>query len=240
MSRPELELECERQLDAASYVLGALEQPASYEAHLADCAICQAEVAELQLVVDALPTTVPPATASEVLRGRVLATVRSEAELLRASGRQADEAPRRSTRRALRRWPALAVSASLALGAAAVIVAIALSAGSPARERVTPGQITAGVPGASASLRQRSGHAELVVSGLPQPAPGKIYEVWLSRGSGSPQPTDALFGVTTRGRGSVDVPGNLQGVKEVMVTSEPQGGSILPTSTPLIRISLRA
>jgi hypothetical protein len=64
-----------------------------------------------------------------------------------------------------------------------------------------------------------------------------IYEVWLSRGT-APEPTDALFGVTTHGSGAVAVPGSLHGVKEVLVTSEPLGGSLHPTSTPLIRVAV--
>jgi hypothetical protein len=49
-----------------------------------------------------------------------------------------------------------------------------------------------------------------------------------------------LFSVTGSGSGSVNVPGNLHGVKEVMVTSEPLGGSSRPTSSPVLRVVLRA
>jgi hypothetical protein len=104
---------------------------------------------------------------------------------------------------------------------------------------VTVGSV-ADVPGAAVSLRQVDGRAELVVSGMPQPALGKIYEVWLLRGASTFAPTDALFGVTSRGSGSVDVPGNLHGVREVLVTSEPLGGSSHPTSAPLLRVALSA
>ena len=88
------------------------------------------------------------------------------------------------------------------------------------------------------SLRQRDGHAELVVAHMPQPAVGRIYEVWLSHGPGDARPTNALFSVTGSGSGAVDVPNSLHGVKEVMVTSEPSGGSAHPTSAPLIRVAL--
>ncbi len=73
---------------------------------------------------------------------------------------------------------------------------------------------------------------------MPQPPLGEIYEVWLARTSASPQPTDALFGVTNSGSGSVNVPGSLRGVREVMVTREPLGGSSHPTSAPLLRVVL--
>jgi hypothetical protein len=74
---------------------------------------------------------------------------------------------------------------------------------------------------------------------MPQPAVGRIYEVWLSHGKDA-QPTNALFSVTGTGTGSVDVPNSLHGVKEVMVTSEPAGGSLHPTTPPLLRVALRS
>jgi hypothetical protein len=40
--------------------------------------------------------------------------------------------------------------------------------------------------------------------------------------------------VTAAGAGSADVPGDLHGVSQVMVTTEPAGGSAVPTSAPLI------
>jgi hypothetical protein len=46
--------------------------------------------------------------------------------------------------------------------------------------------------------------------------------------------------VTSAGSGAVDVPNSLHGVEEVMVTSEPAGGSAHPTGAPLIRVALRS
>ena len=72
---------------------------------------------------------------------------------------------------------------------------------------------------------------------MPKPVPGKVYEVWLKR-SGKPQPTDALFTVSSAGTATVGVPGSLNGVKAVMVTAEPDGGSRVPTSAPVIVATL--
>jgi hypothetical protein len=195
--------------------------------------VCQAEVARLQPVVDTLPAAVPSQSAPEDLRPRVLSVVRSEAELFRVAGHEADEPPRRGSRWRRPRGALLAWGA-LAAGAAAAL-AIALTAGSSQQTRVTSAHVA--IVGAHASLNQVGGHSELVVAGMPQPPRGKIYEVWLGRGA-APRPTDALFGVTSRGSGSVAVPGSLHGVKEVLVTSEPLGGSSHPTSTPLIRVAV--
>jgi hypothetical protein len=224
-------------VDAAPYVLGALETPESYREHLATCAICQAEVDELQLVVDTLPATVPSMSASRALRQRVLATVRSEAELLNAAGPQADRPPRRANRRRSR---PLTLAIAGAVAACAAVAAIVINSGSSPHERVISAQIATSIKGAHASLYQADNRSNLVVSDMPQPALGKIYEVWLNRGGASPQPTNALFSVTSRGSGSVAVPDNLHGVKEVLVTSEPLGGSTHPTSSPLIRVVLQA
>jgi hypothetical protein len=89
---------------------------------------------------------------------------------------------------------------------------------------------------AQASLQRIGSHAELIVSGMPEPPVGEVYEVWLNHASGPPQPTDALFTVTRAGNGSVDVPGPLQGVRSVTVTSEPLGGSSSPTSPPVLQL----
>jgi anti-sigma-K factor RskA len=237
MSLRESDFDCPHTPDAAAYVLGALEEGElrKYRAHLDGCAQCRAEVAALQPVVDDLPASVAPARAPDAVRERILATVRSEAALLHAAADDADRAPRpaRGPRRRIAIGGALAVAC-----AAAIALAVALSIGSSPGERVFQARISAGAPGARATLRQRDGRAELVVAHMPQPGVGRIYEVWLSRGAGDAQPTSALFDVTATGRGATAVPSDLHGIREVMVTSEPQGGSSRPTRQPLIRIAL--
>jgi anti-sigma-K factor RskA len=233
-------IDCPQCADAAPYVLGALEaeELRHYREHLPSCATCRAEVAELQVVVDELPASATPVLASAELRGRILTTVRSEAELLRAAGHQADRPARPASRRHPRRRLSL-VFAGVALAAVvAIALAIVAGGGSSTHEQVLQAHVT--IRGAHASLRERAGRAVLTVSGMPQPALGRIYQVWLSRGPGDAQPTKALFGVTSRGSGAVAVPNSLRGVKEVMVTSEPLGGSSRPTSSPLIRVVLSA
>ncbi len=235
---PSGHIECGRGIDAAPYVLGALSDQEEYRAHLEDCESCRAEVAELQIAVDTLPEAVPQVAAPRELHERVLATVRSEAELLRAAGSEAKPAPGRPARWRSRR---LSLAGSgLALGAAvAIVLVVVLGGGAGSAEDVRRGSV-AGIPGATAALHLVDDRAELVVSGMPQPALGKIYEVWLKRGSSTVQPTDALFAVTSGGNGSVAVPGDLHGVSEVLVTSEPLGGSSRPTSAPLLRVALSA
>jgi Anti-sigma-K factor rskA len=237
MSAFEVDEDCGERANAAVYALGALEDADVYREHLLSCTGCRAEVAELQLAVDSLPGTVTPARVPESLRRKVLDAVRSEADVLHAAGRKADRAPR--ARRTPARWRLLvAGSATLAAGAAALIV-LAVSSGSSNAVRVTTAQIATSERGAHGALRVTSGRAELVLGGMRQAPRGQIYEVWLSRGKGSaPAATDALFGVTRAGRASVVVPGPLRGIREVLVTHEPLGGSLHPTSAPIVRVVL--
>jgi anti-sigma-K factor RskA len=239
MNPRESDFDCQRLPDAAAYVLGSLEddEAARFREHLRSCAQCRAEVAELQPVVDELPLKVAREDASEELRERILATVRSEAAVLSAAGHAADEAPRPR-----RSWRSLLASpigiAATAAATVAIALVVVLATGSGGHDKVFPGRVSASAVGASATLRQHDGRSELVVSHMPQPGLGRIYEVWLSRGPGNAQPTSALFSVTSRGDGETDVPGNLHGIREVMVTSEPAGGSLHPTREPLISVAL--
>jgi len=180
--------------------------------------------------------TGPAGPASRNLRQRVLSTVRSEAPSYppaRAPTRRLQASP--SARR-----PRLAVLAVLALpliGAAALIAAATLPS---SHRRPAPAPLSA-----TAAARAHATHAqllvagartELVVSRMPQPPIGEIYELWLVRASSPPQPTDALFTVTHAGDGAVQVPGQLRHVREIMVTSEPLGGSSSPTSAAVLRL----
>jgi hypothetical protein len=216
--------------DAAAYVLGALEpvEAEAFRRHLATCAICQDEVTALRGVADALALAAPQLRPPPELRRRLIQAVR--AEPLPAGG--ISEHPGHRRRRG---HPALA-RGMLAIGSAvvlalAVLGAVKLFAGSPASQT-----INATVIGSSgtAELQRSGGRTELILSGFPSPPPGHVYEVWLKRAARAPAPTSALFSVTTGGAGEVAVPGDLHGVRQVLVTPEPDGGSQAPTHAPVI------
>lgn len=229
---------CPRSEDVAPYVLGALEQQEleSFREHLESCPHCRVEVAELQSVVDELAASAPAVGAPSALSARVLETVRSTAEVLNAAGHEADQ-PSRFARRERPRRFALAGAAAAFVAAVAVVLALTLGGGSSTPERVVLGQASGAASGASVSLHKRGGHADLLLAHMPQPGRGRIYEVWLVRGK-APSPTDALFGVSSAGSSAVDIPGSLRGVKQVLVTSEPLGGSSAPTREPVVAVTL--
>lgn len=220
--------------NAASYVLGALpdSELEVFRAHLASCAVCREEVAALQVVADALPAMAPHVSAPPALKKRIMASV---GEDLPAG---ANAKPARAARRFA--LPSFGLRPVMGLAAAAVVVAaiaIALISGgsSSTSTRVIHAQVLAAH--ASATLQVSDGHAELNIAGMPQTAPDRVYEVWVKR-AGAPQPTNALFTVTAKGRATVGVPGSVSGVKEILVTSEPIGGSLAPTREPVIIASL--
>ncbi len=227
----------------AAYVLGALPQSEEreFEAHVAGCDACQAEVATLRAAADALPASAAPVEPPPELRSRIMGIVRSEAELLRAAGPAADRPPQPVPDR--RRWwqgfglrPAVALAATAAALVIGGVAGFALNGGGDGvRNRVA----TVTAQGASASLRIESGGAgTLTVRDLPRPPRGAVYQVWLQRGTGAPVPTDALFEPRADGSASVAVPGDLQRADRVLVSTEPAGGSSAPTTKPLIVVAL--
>jgi hypothetical protein len=238
-STPERDLDCEHRLDAGAYALHALEEAEArtFSEHLHACPGCREELTQLQSVADALAVGVPRSDAPPTLAARVMATVYSEAELLKAAGHDADRVvPARRARRGL--LPAFASALALAAGLLIGAFAINTGSGSHASTSASTEVIRAAVavPGrrVTADLRKVGSHLQLVVEGMPAPPPGHIYEIWLEHGTAAPEPTDALFSVTKTGDGSVGVPGDLRGVSDVLVTAEPLGGSLKPTRTPVI------
>lgn len=230
---------CPRTDDAGSYVLRAMPDGEweHYSAHVADCQACAAKVAELDYVADALLNAVPQLKAPPDIRERVMSVVRAESELLLAAGPLADRPIQRRSARGLgllrlRPWPAAVLATSLlALG----IGGGALLAGGGESDPAARTIACASAPdGTSCSMRVAGDSAKLVLAGLQAPPKGRIYQVWLDRDNGTaPEPTEALFSVR-KGRASVAVPGDLRGVKQVLVTHEPLGGSEVPTRQPVI------
>jgi Anti-sigma-K factor rskA len=233
---------CERrEQDAAPYVLGALSEHEleSYRQHLGGCVECAVEVAALQPVADSLALGVVRVDAPPDLRTRLMAVVGGEAELLHAAGHGADIVPRRREGWRARLAPALAAAAAaLAAGLAIGALAIGGSTSTVTRTQTIEAAVVAPGHHATAVLRKVGSHVVLVLTGMPAPPAGHIYEVWLERGTQAPQPTDVLFSVTHSGGGSVGVPDTLAGVSKVLVTAEPLGGSLKPTREPVIVASI--
>ena len=231
----------ERWEDAtAAYLLGALgeDERAAFEEHLAGCPACREEVDELLPAARALPISAHPIDPPPALKARIMAEVEREASLLAAAGPQADRPP---ARRRLR-LPALRVPRLVpaAVAAALLLVGVGIGVGvtqlGSGTERTIQAQVTdrTAAPDAAAQVEVASDGATIVARGLPAPPSGRVYQVWLKRPGHAPEPTSALFTPSRDGTATATVPGNMDGVDQVLVTDEPSGGSRTPTREPLL------
>lgn len=227
-----------------AYLLGALTdaERREFEAHLAGCGRCRADVSRLRIAAESLPASAPPMTPPPELKDRIMTVVRSEAELLRAAGPAADQPPplAQDARRRGERRPLFGLRPALALGAACALLlvgglaGVALDGDGGEDARTLAGRVAS--PGGSAAMELRDGAATLRVRGMRNPPRGRVYQVWLKRPGESPEATNALFEVRSDGTASVAIPGDMDGVESVLVTSEPPGGSSVPSTPPIVTV----
>lgn len=238
---------------AAAYLLGALDETddgGGFEAHMADCPACRDEIADLRGTVEALALAAPPMAPPPELAARIMRTVQQEADLLRAAGPEADRPlhtrDKRSPWARLTAWmPAL--SPALALPAALVVLALGALAGgeladggsNPDGRQTVAGQVLDPNSAQDTHVELRLGRDEatLVAERLPQPPPGRVYQVWLKRPGTRPEPTNTLFAPRADGSAVAAVPGSLDGVEAVLVTDEPAGGSRRPSREPILLVN---
>jgi anti-sigma factor RsiW len=248
--------------DLPAYVLDALDADAQsrFEAHLAACDACRAELTAHRQTVELLPYGLTPQQPSVGARSLLLARARAEANgPTPAASANAPtprsvqptpiaDAPSRPARQ--RRFTLASLAAAAAL---AVVVAIGVMVAawgitgphpSPATAllaRLPGGQVLplagTGVPSASARLFvvNDGQRAELVVENLPPLAPGRVYQLWFAE-PGQPVRTGGTFLVNQAGTAAtpVTIPLPLERASAVAVTEEPAPGSPGPTGPHLL------
>jgi anti-sigma-K factor RskA len=215
-----------------AYVLAALDEDerAAFEEHLAGCPACREEVEQLLPAARALPVSVDPLAPPPSLKARIMAEVEREASLLAAAGPEADRPHaarkrRRFTWRVPRLVPAALAAALLVVGVAIGVGASQLGGGP---DRTITAQVS-GAPGATMALEIHDDEGRLTARGLPAPPSGRVYQVWIKRDGHQPEATAAMFMPSHDGAATASVPGSLEGIDQVMVTDEPDGGSPQPT-----------
>jgi hypothetical protein len=207
--------------DAAAYVLGALtpEESEAFRAHLETCAICQDEVDSFGPVGDVLGMAAPQLKPSGALHKQVFKEVRADARARKARSRHV---------------PRYRFSRPVFAGVMAGVLAATVIAGIQIASSGSSTRVFNATLGDAQMRLVGDSYAELVVHHLPQTKDNRIYEVGLEHSQGELAPAKALFGVTSSGDGAVDVSGSLKGIKAVLVTEEPAGGTKAPTTTPVI------
>lgn len=223
---------------AAAYALGALagEERLWFEAYLAGHPELNAEVDELGSVANLLALAPADQEPPAELRRGVLESVGAPRDVIRG------EPPRRSRRtepaRRFLRPEMLAAAAAFA----AVIGLFMWNAslrdqngdlrGEIAERRAVDmeGSGLASNAGGEVLLRGED-RAVLVASGLPPAPEGEVYETWIIR-DGVPEPAGVFQ--PRDGDAAAPVEGSMEGAEAVAVTLEPEGGSPMPTSDPIL------
>jgi anti-sigma-K factor RskA len=215
--------------ELSAYLLGALEpgEAADLERHVAGCEECAEELRWLRPAVQVLPETVERVEPPARLRANLMEQVRSEA------GGPETVSPSRETRRQwLRPWP-LAGLATVAV-VVALAAAFAISGGGSGGGATT---VVAGhSPGVTAKMVREGETGTLRLANLHQLPPGKVLQAWVRRGARIVS-AKALFEPNSDGTATATID-DMAGVNTVMVTAEPRGGSVQPTSAPIVSVAI--
>ena len=238
---------------AGAYAVDALDdaERAAFEAHLATCSECRAEVESLRAAASEL-SSLSEATPPAALRDSVLSSIRSVRPLPPVTG--AAEGPSDAevvpmTRRSLMRPVGWLVAA-----AAVVAVVVGGIAWSPWSDDAPPPTVAERVLDAGdATLVERQvgdatakvvvsrsvGRAVIITDNMPEAPSDKDYQLWLQQPDGTMEPA-GLMPHTAAAHSEVVLRGDASAAVGVGITEEPRGGSPQPTSDPIALFELNA
>ncbi len=232
-----------------AYALHALSdtENTAFERHLAGCAACAQETAELSATAArmglAVATTPPAGLREQVLRR--ITTVRQDTPGGPAQALAVRSGPRART---LSRWAlAACLAAATALGGTALwqhqeaedaraqarraaqttddIAAVLAAPDARTRAAALTGGATATVV-----VSRGQDRAVFVVSGMASPPGGKVYQLWFDE-DGTMRPAGLMD--PARSDQAVLLRGAVDGASGMGITVEPDGGSKEPTSAPV-------
>jgi len=218
--------------ELAAYLLGALEpgEAAALERHLAGCEECRTELEWLRPAVQVLPESVERVEPAPQLRQNLMEQVRAEAE----------NAPASSGRKG--RWgfgswglrPLTGLAAVVLVVAAVAAYAIGTSDSGGGEKTTTV--VSGHSPGVTAEMVSEGESGTLHLAHLHQLPPDKVLQAWVER-DGRVESAKTLFVPNQDGTASATID-DMSGVTVVMVTAEPRGGSVQPTSAPVASVSI--
>jgi anti-sigma-K factor RskA len=220
------------------------DERARFEQHAAECERCRVMVRVDREALAAVSLSAPPMDPSPDFKARLMQRAADElstanaahAESVtqrpsegrgdRAVPRGAEPIPFRPRSNVIpfwRRSPWIS-----ALAAVLVVGLVSFGAFTYENQPVATYELSGGAPGQAVVIVRRSGAAELVMNGVPDPGPGFLYEAWVIPQGGQP----IAAGTTTSGEAKVPLPGNVRG-STVAITRE-QRRVDAPTSAPIM------
>lgn len=228
--------------EIAGYVLGALSpvEAERLERHMEGCPACAERADWLSPAVDVIPASVPQHDPPPALRARLMEVVNAEAAEAGAASTATAPPTRRSWfslpgLRGLSLRPALAGFAVVLLVVAGV-VGYSLRGGDGVDSRTV--EAIAAKPDASASgtVEVRGDSGTLSVENMPPAGDGEVYQAWLVR-DGKVEPS-SVFVLSSNGSGRAAIDHGLEGAERLMITQEPEGGSITPKGVVMMSADL--
>lgn len=223
----------------AAYAMDALtsEEVVAIGGHLQTCTQCQQEIASFRATVGLLPYGLVEAEPPVDLRERIISAAKT--------GRPVPaRAPVSTTREHPMRWGWLRRFAP-ALMALTFVIGLLFGRVWPAGPGTQPqpeGQVVtlSGQASGSGTVLIANDHTfvRLTISGLPQPAPGQVYQLWLL---GRTAPISAgTFSANPDGSGQFELNGLAWSPEYngIAITIEPIGGNPAPTSDIVAKADL--
>lgn len=224
--------------EVAAYALGALEpaEAAALEAHLEQCEHCRMALRWLSPALQVLPEGVERVKAPRQVRETVMSEVRADAKRSRrAEGGLFGRLRLRQPGTGSLAWRPVAALAVMALAVVAVAgyeIGSDDSAGGETSAPIVVGE----APGVVAEMIPEGDGGTLQLENVSQLPDDRVLEAWVQR-EGEVEPVRALF-VPDHGGHASTIVADMDGVETVMVTTEPKGGSELPTSEPIVTMPI--
>ncbi len=234
-----------------AYAVDALEgsERAAFEEHLASCAACAEELADLQDAAAALGSVAALAPPPQ-LRTRVLDAA---SQARQEPAQTASVVPLQRRRRhplawvagaaaavvmlvaGGATWRAISVEQELSLLRAQAADVTAVLAAPDAR---TESAAVAGGGRGAVVVAPSQERGVFVGTSLPAPAPDRTYQLWLLDAAGRATSV-GLFRPTGDGDATVALPPGVLDAATVGLTVEPSGGSRAPTTEPVLALPVR-
>jgi anti-sigma-K factor RskA len=237
-----------RELSGA-YVLDALadDERDAFEDHLADCALCQAEVRDLRETITGVAATYETAAPAGA-EARLMRAVAAEKPTPRSPSATSEVVPISKVRR-LRRTNYLLAAASVVLAMALAGVGVAAYSAQQHLNQDKAAMAVAmqpdahlmplPIPSASSaivvSMAQNS--ASVLATSMPMPASDHVYQVWSKTADGTMNSL-GMFVPNRNGHVAAMLTGDITATKEFVITVEPAGGSSQPTEPPIATVAV--